>query len=154
MTIQLLTIISVVNTILLSILMGLAIYKLVILKQLVVERRKDKLELEQRVLYTNRVVSDKLGVLSSGTSNQESLEQLDVKVEEVDKKIQAVQVSVNEVGEKADASYNEANHANLKIQAVLDVIETNQGKPTTQVTAKGLRDEHDKGEEEEVARGR
>jgi hypothetical protein len=50
-----------------------------------------------------------------------------------------VHAAVLEVGEKADASYKEANNANLKIQAVLDANNISLGLPTVPVTAGSLR---------------
>lgn len=46
----------------------------------------------------------------------------------------AVHAAVEIVGEKADASYKEANNANLKIQAVQDVLTKSMDLPTVPIT--------------------
>ena len=52
--------------------------------------------------------------------------------------VSQVHQAVLDVGSKADASFNEANHANEKMQAVLDAVNTFLGLPNIAVTANTL----------------
>lgn len=57
------------------------------------------------------------------------------------RKLIEVHQAVDEVGKSAVEAYKEANHANLKIQAVMDANNIQLGKPLVAVTAEALREE-------------
>jgi ribosomal protein S11 len=98
--------------------------------QMSAEQRRRELEDRREVVKAAKAASDAAALAATQAKKAAAV---------AANALQVVHVAVQEVGVQAVAAYQEANNANLKIQAVQDVLTANMGLPDKPITAEAVR---------------